>query len=132
MLTDPSKESRPLIPVNVPGVSPDFYVPRDENFGHLKQSDFVTYLIKSISQDLRPAFELAFKCMSNEFDSFQNVRQLYESRLHLPANVLKQISAQISLPMLKEIFRTDGERFLKFPTPRVIEGIIIYITSHLT
>ena len=131
MLTDSSKESRPF--VNVPGLSSDFYIPRDEKFGHLRQSDFVTYFIKSISQDLRPALELVFKNISNGFDSFESVHELYESQPYLPTDVMKRISAKISLlPTLKEIFRTDGERFLKFPTPQVIQGIITYITSHLT
>ncbi|KAK7377356.1 hypothetical protein VNO80_02779 [Phaseolus coccineus] len=38
----------------------EVYVPRDENFGHLKSSDFLAYGIKSLSQYDLPAFESVF------------------------------------------------------------------------
>ncbi|AET01678.2 seed linoleate 9S-lipoxygenase [Medicago truncatula] len=66
------------------------YVPRDENFGHLKSSDFLI---------------------------FDEVRGLFEGGIKLPTDILSQISP---LPALKEILRTDGEQALKFPPPQVI------------
>lgn len=39
----------------------------------------------------------------------------------MPEGFLKDISDNISLPMIKEIFRTHGEQFLRFPVPKVIE-----------
>ena len=115
--SDPDTESRlfPLVQ------SFDIYVPRDERFGHLKMSDFLTYLLKSIAQDLRPALQSVFDVTPNEFESFEEVRQLYEGGFELPADVLKSISEKIPLPMLKEVFRTDGEQFLRFPKPHVIK-----------
>ncbi|KAK2353195.1 seed linoleate 9S-lipoxygenase [Trifolium repens] len=100
-----------------PGV---IYVPRDENFGHLKSSDFLMYGIKSLSQDVLPLFQSVIFDLNftpNEFDSFDEVRGLFEGGIKLPTDVLSKISP---LPALKEILRTDGEQVLKFPPPQVI------------
>ncbi|XP_027336926.1 seed linoleate 9S-lipoxygenase-like isoform X2 [Abrus precatorius] len=99
----------------------EVYVPRDENFGHLKSSDFLTYGIKSLSQNVLPAlqsviFDLNFT--PNEFDSFDEVRSLYEGGIKLPTNILSQISP---IPALSELFRSDGENVLQFPPPHVIQ-----------
>ncbi|KAJ1420346.1 PLAT/LH2 domain [Sesbania bispinosa] len=99
----------------------EIYVPRDENFGHLKSSDFLTYGIKSLSQNVLPLFQSVIFDLNftpNEFDSFDEVRGLFEGGIKLPTNVLSQISP---LPVLKEIFRTDGENVLQFPPPHVIK-----------
>ncbi|KEH18418.1 seed linoleate 9S-lipoxygenase [Medicago truncatula] len=101
-----------------PGV---IYVPRDENFGHLKSSDFLMYGIKSLSQNVIPLFKSVIFDLNftpNEFDSFDEVRGLFEGGIKLPTDILSQISP---LPALKEIFRTDGEQVLKFPPPHVIK-----------
>ena len=111
--TDPNSESR----------SGSVYIPRDEAFGHLKSSDFLTYGLKSVSQDVIPALQSGFDTnfTPDEFDSFDDVRDLYEGGIKLPTDVLSKISP---LPVTKEIFRTDGEQSLKFPTPKVIQGIL--------
>lgn len=115
---DPSTESRLL-----PGVQNfDIYVPRDERFGHVKLSDFLVYFLKSIAQDVRPLLESAFKFLSNEFESFEEVRELYEGGFKLPQDVFNSISQKMPVPVLKEIFRTDGEQLLRYPTPHVIKG----------
>ncbi|CAK8560358.1 unnamed protein product [Lathyrus sativus] len=97
------------------------YVPRDENFGHLKSSDFLMFGIKSLSHDVLPLFQSVIFDLNftpNEFDSFDEVRGLYEGGIKLPTDIISQISP---LPALKEIFRTDGEQVLKFPPPHVIK-----------
>ncbi|XP_020218680.1 linoleate 9S-lipoxygenase 1 [Cajanus cajan] len=96
--------------------SKTYYIPRDENFGHLKSSDFLTYGIKAITQNVLPRFQSAFGSNA-EFESFEDVRGLYEGGLCLPTDIISNIS---SIPAVKEIFRTDGEQFLKFPPPQVI------------
>ncbi|PRQ37628.1 putative linoleate 9S-lipoxygenase [Rosa chinensis] len=114
--TDTNCESRiPLL------MSLDIYVPRDERFGHLKMSDFLAYGLKSLVQFVRPELQAVFDKTPNEFDSFQDVLNLYEGGFPLPEGLLKDIGDNIPLPMIKEIFRTDGEQFLRFPVPQVIK-----------
>ncbi|XP_027336931.1 seed linoleate 9S-lipoxygenase-like [Abrus precatorius] len=105
--TDPNSEQRGEI-----------YVPRDENLGHFNPSDFLTYGIKSLSEDILPMIQSVNFDLdsSNEFRSFDEVYQLYEDGIKLSTNRISQIS---SLPVLSEIFSTDGEN-AKFPLPHVI------------
>lgn len=115
--TDPNSESRlnPLLSINI-------YVPRDERFGHLKMSDFVAYALKGIAQFLKPELEDAFS--SNEFESLEDILKLYEGGIKVPNGLLENIRKNIPAEMLKEIFRTDGEGFLKYPVPQVIKGTL--------
>ena len=117
--TDPNVEGRlnPLMSLNI-------YVPRDERFGHLKMSDFLAYALKSVAQVLKPELESLFDKTPSEFDSFEDILKLYEGGINVPEDILKNIREKIPAEMLKEILRTDGERFLKFPMPQVIKGII--------
>ncbi|GMY21570.1 probable linoleate 9S-lipoxygenase 5, partial [Fagus crenata] len=114
--TDPNTESRLKLLMSL-----NIYVPRDERFGHLKLSDFLGYALKSIGQFLKPELESIFDSTPNEFDSFQDVIKLYEGGLKLPEGVLEHIRDNIPAELLKEVFPTDGEGLLKYPTPQVIE-----------
>ncbi|KAL5135975.1 putative linoleate 9S-lipoxygenase 5 [Glycine soja] len=102
-------------------MSLDIYVPRDEKFGHLKLSDFLANALKSIAQIVKPELESLFDSIPEEFDSFEDVFKLYEGGIKVPESILKNIRDKIPAEMLKEILRTDGERFLKFPVPQVIK-----------
>ncbi|KAK7255639.1 hypothetical protein RIF29_29054 [Crotalaria pallida] len=107
---DPKSESR----------SDSFYLPRDESFGHLKSSDFLVYILKSASQNVIPQLQSALSLQFNqpEFNSFEDVRGLYDGGIKLPTNILSDLSP---IPLFKELFRTDGEQTLKFPEPKVIQ-----------
>ncbi|XP_057455133.1 seed linoleate 9S-lipoxygenase-like [Lotus japonicus] len=97
------------------------YVPRDENFGHLKSSDFLGYGIKSVSHDLIPAFKSLIFDLSitkSEFDSFDEVRDLFEGGIWLPTDLLRTISP---LPVLSAVLPSEGENVLTFPKPHVIQ-----------
>lgn len=85
-------------------------------------SDFLAYALKSIAQFIRPEIEALFDKTPNEFDSFEDVLQLYEGGIPLPEGLFKEIGDKIPAEMLKEIFRTDGAQFLRFPMPEVIKG----------
>uniref|UniRef100_A0A5B7BRB5 Lipoxygenase n=1 Tax=Davidia involucrata TaxID=16924 RepID=A0A5B7BRB5_DAVIN len=110
---DSESESRlPLLSLNI-------YVPRDERFSHVKFSDFLAYAVKSLSQILLPEISTLF---DKEFDTFQEVLDLYEGGLKLPNGLtLSKLRDCIPWEMLKELLRSDGERFLKFPIPDVIK-----------
>uniref|UniRef100_A0A7N0R9W0 Lipoxygenase n=1 Tax=Kalanchoe fedtschenkoi TaxID=63787 RepID=A0A7N0R9W0_KALFE len=112
---DPTAESRLSI-VKSLGV----YVPRDERFGHLKMSDFLAYAFKSITQVIQPELEALFDDTLNEFDSFQDVLDIYEGGIKLPGS--DKISKLIPFEFLKELFRTDGAGLLKYPMPAVIRA----------
>ncbi|KAL5541595.1 hypothetical protein UlMin_009305 [Ulmus minor] len=113
---DPKSEKR------LPLLSLDIYVPRDERFGHVKFSDFLAYALKSLVQVLLP--ELASLCDKtiNEFDTFEDVLNLYEGGVKLSnGKTLSKIRERIPWELLRELARSDGERFLKFPIPDVIK-----------
>ncbi|KAM7481472.1 hypothetical protein LguiB_006055 [Lonicera macranthoides] len=114
---DPKTESRlPLL------MSLNIYVPRDERFGHLKLSDFLANALKSIVQFLLPEFEALCDQTPDEFDTFQDVLNLYEGGIKLPDGpLLDKIRENIPLEMLKQLVQTDGEGLAKFPMPQVIK-----------
>ncbi|XP_073039929.1 LOW QUALITY PROTEIN: probable linoleate 9S-lipoxygenase 5 [Primulina eburnea] len=113
--TDPSSESRiPLL------ASLSIYVPRDERFGHLKMSDFLAHGLKSISQVLLPELTNIPDSVHNEFDSFEDVLDLYEGGIKLPKDPLLN-DTNNHLEFLKEFLPTDGEGLFKFPMPQVIK-----------
>ncbi|CAO2821839.1 unnamed protein product [Amaranthus hypochondriacus] len=113
--TDPNTESR------LPLLSLDIYVPKDERFGHLKFSDFLAYALKSLVQIILPELKSICDKTPNEFDSFNDVIKLYDGGFNLPDGALNQIKDRIPWEMLKELVRSDGEQFLKFPLPDVIK-----------
>lgn len=115
--TDPKTESRlPLL------TSLDIYVPRDERFGHLKMSDFLAYALKSVAQGLIPTLNVLFDETPFEFDSFQDVLNLYEGGVKLPdCPALEEIRERTPFELIKELVRVDGDYLLKLPMPQVIK-----------
>lgn len=105
-------------------MSLNIYVPRDERFGHLKLSDFLAFALKSVAQVITPELKSVFDKTPSEFDSFQDVMDIYEGGIKLPEDLLKHIREKIPAELLKEIFRTDGAQLLKYPLPQVVKGII--------
>ncbi|XP_015888044.3 linoleate 9S-lipoxygenase 5 isoform X1 [Ziziphus jujuba] len=113
---DPKCESR-LALLNL-----DIYVPRDERFGHVKFSDFLAYALKSLVQVLLPELTSLCDKTINEFDTFGDVLNIYEGGVKLPnGQTLNKIRQHIPWELLRELIRSDGERFLKFPMPDVIK-----------
>ncbi|CAA0812289.1 Linoleate 9S-lipoxygenase 5- chloroplastic, partial [Striga hermonthica] len=113
---DPNTESR-LFLLNL-----NFYVPRDDRFTQIKFSDFIAYALKSLGQVLIPEVKAVFDKTINEFDSFQDVLDLYEGGIKLPdGHTLSKIREHVPWELVRELVRSDGERFLKFPMPDVIK-----------
>lgn len=117
LVTDPNTESRLPILLSI-----NTYVPRDERFGHLKMSDALSYALKAVSQILKPELDALFDSTPNEFDSLDEIFKLYEGSFEIPRSFLDSVRNFVPAELLKEIFRTDGEKLLKFPTPQVIKG----------
>lgn len=114
--SDANSESR----LNL-AMSLDIYVPRDERFGHLKLTDFLAYSLKAVVQVIKPELESLFDNTPNEFDTLEDVFKLYEGGIKVPQGLVKGIRDNIPAKMLKQIFRIDGENFLKYPVPQVIK-----------
>ncbi|PWA36039.1 linoleate 9S-lipoxygenase A [Artemisia annua] len=116
--SDPKTESRlPLLK------SLSIYIPADEQFGHLKLSDFLGSGLKSISQFLVSELQALTDSTHDEFDTFEDVLKMYEGGIKLPNGpLLEVIRKNISFEFLKVLVPTDGEGLAKFPLPKVIEG----------
>lgn len=97
-------------------------------------SDFLAYGLKSVSRSIKPKLEDLFDSTPGEFDDFNDVFALYEKGLPVPRSLLEGITENIPAPLLKEIFRTDGERFLRFPTPQLIHGMyyVVYFLNYIS
>ncbi|KAI3973929.1 hypothetical protein MKX01_030505 [Papaver californicum] len=95
---DPNYETRMFL------LNLNIYVPRDEKFSQLKFSDFMAYAVKAL-------------------DSFDDVLHLYQGYQGRPeTSNLSNSGCGINLQLLKEIFRSDGAKPLKFPKPQVIQA----------
>ncbi|XWS64537.1 hypothetical protein CRYUN_Cryun05aG0012600 [Craigia yunnanensis] len=115
--SDPNTESRNFLPASFTNV----YVPRDEQFGHLKKSDFIAFNLKSLVNSVIPFFKAFVNLTPNEYDSFKEVDDLYFNGIPIPTDALNQLASNIPIEMMKEFFRTDGQQLLKFPAPQVVE-----------
>ncbi|XP_062214879.1 putative linoleate 9S-lipoxygenase 3 [Phragmites australis] len=113
--TDPSSESRLSLLEQI-------YVPRDERFGHLKMSDFLGYSIKAITQGIVPAVRTYVDTTPGEFDSFQDIINLYEGGLKLPnIPALEEMRRLFPLQLVKDLLPAGGDYLLKLPIPQIIK-----------
>lgn len=92
-------------------------------FNQVKFSDFIGYALKSLGQVIVPEIKALFDKTINEFDTFEDLINLYEGGIKLPdGHSLHKIRQCVPWELLRELIRSDGERFLKFPMPDVIKG----------
>ncbi|KAE8687894.1 Linoleate 9S-lipoxygenase 1 [Hibiscus syriacus] len=98
--SDPNTESRLFLPDVL-----NIYVPRDEQFGHLKLSDFIVYNLKGLVNKIIPLLEAFVNYTPNEFDSFKDVDNLYFNGIPLPTDLINQL-ANRNNPIA---WRTDEE-----------------------
>ncbi|KAF7033947.1 hypothetical protein CFC21_045011 [Triticum aestivum] len=116
--TDPRSESRiPQYKVM------NIYVPRDERIGHLKLSDFLGYSLKAITDAVLPIIRTYVDSTPKEFDSFQDIYDLYDGLLKLPINQhSKELKNKIPLHFIKSVLPSVGDDFLNLPLPHVIKS----------
>lgn len=117
IFSDPNTESRlPLLDLNI-------YVPRDERFGHLKMSDFLGYSLKAIVEGVLPIIRTYVDTTPKEFDSFQDIMELYEGGLKVAnASALAEIKKRVPFELIKSLLPVAGDQVLKLPLPHVIKG----------
>ena len=98
-------------------------MPRDEKFGHLKMSDFLGYSIKAITQGIVPAVRTYVDTTPGEFDSFQDIINLYEGGIKLPnIAALEELRKNFPLQLVKDLIPVGGDYLLKLPLPDIIKG----------
>jgi linoleate 9S-lipoxygenase len=118
---DPKAESR--IPVYLVKKALEIYVPRDERFGHLKLSDFLGYSLKAITEAILPIIRTYVDTTPKEFDSFQDIYNLYDGLLQVPDSpALADIKKKIPFQFIKSILPVAGDDFLNLPLPQVIKS----------
>ncbi|KAE8820158.1 lipoxygenase [Hordeum vulgare] len=119
--TDPRSESR--IPKYKIKEALNIYVPRDERFGHLKLSDFLGYSLKAITEAILPIIRTYVDSTPKEFDSFQDIYNLYDGLLKVPDNQhLKELKNKIPLQFIKSLLPVAGDDLLNLPLPHVIKS----------
>ncbi|VAH95374.1 unnamed protein product [Triticum turgidum subsp. durum] len=119
--TDPRSESR--IPQYKIQEALNIYVPRDERFGHLKLSDFLGYSLKAITEAILPVIRTYVDTTPKEFDSFQDIYDLYDGLLKVPDNQhLKELKKKIPLQFIKSLLPVAGDDLLNLPLPHVIRS----------
>lgn len=113
--TDPCSEKRLSL------LRLDIYVPRDERFSQVKFSDFLAYAVKSLVQVLIPEIRSLFDKTVNEFDSFQDVLNIYEVGINgQNGGTHGTVRDCISWEFIRELAHSDVG-FHKFPMPDVIK-----------
>uniref|UniRef100_A0A0D9VXV1 Lipoxygenase n=1 Tax=Leersia perrieri TaxID=77586 RepID=A0A0D9VXV1_9ORYZ len=113
--TDANSESRLSLVQQI-------YVPRDERFGHLKMADFLGYSIKAITEGIVPAIRTYVDTTPGEFDSFQDIINLYEGGLKLPdVPALEELRKRFPLQLIKDLLPAAGDYILKLPIPQIIK-----------
>jgi len=84
-----------------------YYVPRDENFSHVKATEFLEFGTKTLGERVEPLLlSLYLKNTSNEFNGFEEVQRLYEGGVNLPISITAKGNPSV----------------LEFPPPNVIQG----------
>lgn len=117
---DPERESRPLPLIQ------SIYVPRDEVFGHLKQSDFLGYSLKALVDGIIPAIRTYVDLSPGEFNSFKDILKLYEGGIKLPdIPALEEMRKQFPLQLVKDLIPMGGDYILKLPKPQIIKGMLL-------
>ncbi|URE40116.1 hypothetical protein MUK42_37217 [Musa troglodytarum] len=101
----------------------NIYVPRDERFGHVKMSDFLTYGIKAAVNGLLPVLDAIVNVTPFEFDVFEDIMRLYEEGIPVPyVPLFDELRQSIPFKMVKEELRVQGgQRLLKLPKPQIIK-----------
>ncbi|KAJ7561183.1 hypothetical protein O6H91_03G017200 [Diphasiastrum complanatum] len=118
---DPNSESLTFI-------LEDNYIPRDERFSVVKNSDFIGDGLKAIVHILIPALESFFQMNNNHFETLKDVKNLYDQGINLteclPVSLPQAEQPFILSPfeLINELTDTTGgdPSLLRYPVPQVI------------
>ena len=86
-------------------------------------SDFLGDTFKSLSQGVVGVLDALFDKTPKEFDTFQDVLEMFEGGIKLPnSSLLGKLKEHIPNEFLKAVIRTNGAPILKYPMPDIIKG----------
>ncbi len=108
-------------------VSENFYIPRDEIFDGQKQSDFLSDQLTSAAHNLIPAIEGLLTGGKNEFNTFKDVRNLYQNgidigeTLQTVVDTKDQSQKMDPFEVVKKLGADDRSNVLKYTIPQVIQ-----------
>jgi linoleate 9S-lipoxygenase len=108
-------------------VSENFYIPRDEIFDGQKQSDFLSDQLTSAAHNLIPAIEGLLTGGKNEFNTFKDVRNLYQDgidigeTLQTVVDTKDQSQKMDPFEIVKRLGADDRSNVLKYTIPQVIQ-----------
>ncbi|KAL6637666.1 hypothetical protein ACP70R_025238 [Stipagrostis hirtigluma subsp. patula] len=101
------------------------YVPRDERFGHDKMSDFLGNTLKAVIEDVRPAVKMV-DLTPFEFDSFEEILELYERDPEAPNNRVIEEIGKIVPRFFKNLLPNGAhDHPLKKPLPNIIKSDVL-------
>jgi len=119
-----SYDADPSMEVRVPE---NFYIPRDEIFDGQKQSDFLSDQLTSAAHNLIPAIEGLLTGGKNEFNTFKDVRNLYQDgidigeTLQTVVDTKDQSQKMDPFEIVKKLGADDRSNVLKYTIPQVIQ-----------
>ncbi|KHN21708.1 Linoleate 13S-lipoxygenase 2-1, chloroplastic [Glycine soja] len=103
---DPSSEKK----------ASNFYVPRDEIFSEIKQTQFTTTTISSAVSLVLESLDAILTDQSLGFVSFEDIDTLYKEGFHVPALQANGNALQRVIPKLLSVVN-DKQNLLRFDTP---------------
>lgn len=102
------------------------YVPRDQAFEDIKQSDFVTGNLKNLIQQFLPSYFTKDTDTPVEFDTFDDIDDLYKYADKKSRPVFQEGLFGWISNVLGGVFTIQGEKvmssWLEYPSPRILEG----------
>ncbi|KAK7306731.1 hypothetical protein VNO77_44687 [Canavalia gladiata] len=99
----------------------NFYVPRDEAFAEIKQTQFTTTTVSSGLSAILESLDAILTDQKLGFPNFEDIDTLYKEGFHLPtlkANGLNLL--QTAIPKLIKA-ATDTQNLLRFDTPEAVK-----------
>ncbi|EFJ33747.1 lipoxygenase [Selaginella moellendorffii] len=109
-------ETLTLTPLN------KFYIPSDERFGSVKNSDFLADGLKALTHSVLPALE-SIITFDQTFDSLKEIKDLYDHGFDISELVTSPVRGmQTPLEFFNEFTADTGNTsYMKYPLPQILK-----------
>lgn len=107
--------------------SSSFYVPRDESFAEIKQTQFKTSAISSGLSAIFQSLDTILTDQNLGFVNFEDIETLYKEGFHLPP--LKSNGLTLLQKIIPKLIKVanDSQNILRFDTPEPFKSKFNYI-----